>query len=199
MDQVTFEGDSYGHTGEFSAETVRGTALGHSLLALAADQSEWSQATFGTDAERGPVGALRHLAKEAVEAVEAWEAVRAAVGDHDPDGLAAAEKFNEELADCLLLLLDASRRGGLTPLDVVHAAQAKMKVNRTRTYARTPDGVPSEHLREAAGSGWWVGAGLALRLAAGRVFGFLREYGTAVNLIAALLYLAAAVLLYLIR
>ena len=47
------------------------STIGAALTALATDQSQWSQQTFGTDEERGPVGALHHLAREAVEAAEA--------------------------------------------------------------------------------------------------------------------------------
>ncbi len=32
--------------------------------------SKWSQETFGSDAERGPIGPLRHLKLEADEAIE---------------------------------------------------------------------------------------------------------------------------------
>ena len=67
---------------------------------LLEDQSKWSQATFGTDQERKPIGALKHLAKEAIEAVDAVEA----------DDRTAIE---EEFADCFLLLMDAARRANL--------------------------------------------------------------------------------------
>src|SRR5688500_7375797 len=63
----------------------------HPIHQLWLDQAEWSQATFGSDDERGPIGALKHLAKEAVEAQ-------------------AAPDDEEEYADCLLLILDAARR-----------------------------------------------------------------------------------------
>ncbi len=84
---------------------------------LVRDQSEWSQATFGSDSERGPMGALKHLEKEARECQEA-------VG---------TPELREELADCLLLLLDASRRAGIKPMQLVEAAQAKMVKNKQRT------------------------------------------------------------------
>ena len=98
---------------------------------LASDQSEWSQATFGTDAERGPLGALRHLEKEAREC-------QAAVGTND---------LAEELADCLLLLLDASRRAGLKPMTLVEAAQKKMVKNRERVWPSPTSDEPVEHVR----------------------------------------------------
>ncbi len=108
--------------------------LGIALYDLADDQSDWSQKTFGTDAERGPVGACRHLAKEAVEA------------EHS----VATEWFGDEMADCLLLVLDAARRGGIGPMELLRLAQLKMKKNRARTWPTpNPDGItPVEHVRD---------------------------------------------------
>lgn len=94
-------------------------------------QSEWSQDTFGSDAVRGPTGALRHLALEAAEAEVAPEAV-------------------EEFADCLILLLDAARRAGHTLPTLMTAAEAKAEKNQTRIWPTPPavdDGRPIEHVR----------------------------------------------------
>jgi hypothetical protein len=102
--------------------------LGELLTALAQDQSDWSQATFGTDQERGPLGALRHLEKEARETQAA------------PDDV-------EEYADCFLLILDAARRAGISPRQLVEAAQRKMVINRQRTWPRPVDDQPVEHVR----------------------------------------------------
>jgi hypothetical protein len=125
--------------------------LGVELYDLAEEQAEWSQATFGTDAERGAIGALKHLGKEAAEA-EDWAMIRE--GKH-PSGHAvshlvakSAGEVQIELADCLLLLLDANRRSGFSVLQLLKAARAKMKVNRTRTYPKPTSDVPSEHVRE---------------------------------------------------
>jgi hypothetical protein len=82
---------------------------------LVADQAEWSQATFGSDQTRGPSGALKHLEKEAREAQ-------------------LAPYDESEYADCFLLILDAARRAGIKPMQLVEAAQEKMKVNRSRTW-----------------------------------------------------------------
>lgn len=104
--------------------------LGAELDDLAYDQARWSQATFGRDSERGPIGPLRHLEKEAREAQ---------ANPTDP----------LEYADCLLLILDASRRAGISPLQLIRAATAKMLVNKGRTWP-TPDADgPVEHVREA--------------------------------------------------
>lgn len=103
--------------------------VGLSLLELAADQSEWSQATFGSDQERGPLGALRHLEREARE-VQA-----------DPGNA-------EEYADCFLLILDAARRAGLSPLELIRASSQKMDINRARKWPRPVDDHPVEHIRD---------------------------------------------------
>ena len=102
--------------------------LGINLNCLAEDQSAWSQATFGRDCERGPIGTLKHLAKEAVEAQE------------KPD-----DEF--EYADCLLLVLDAARRAGLSPLQLVKVARDKMVINKTREWLKPTDDNPVEHVR----------------------------------------------------
>lgn len=104
------------------------------FLDLVVDQSKWSQETFGTDEERGPMGALKHLEKEARECQEA-------VG---------TEHLREELADCLLLLLDASRRAGIKARQLVDAAQAKMEKNKARTWPKPTSDEPVEHVREGA-------------------------------------------------
>lgn len=98
---------------------------------LVADQAKWSQATFGEDTERGPMGPLKHLEKEARECQDA-------VG---------TPHLTEELADCLLLLLDASRRAGLKPLELVKAAQEKMQTNKSRTWPKPTSHEPVEHVR----------------------------------------------------
>jgi hypothetical protein len=102
--------------------------LGQRLHDLANNQAEWSQATFGTDQERGPLGALRHLEKEARETQE-------------------APADSEEYADCFLLILDAARRAGISPLQLIEAAHRKMAINRERTWPRPIDDNPVEHIR----------------------------------------------------
>jgi NTP pyrophosphatase (non-canonical NTP hydrolase) len=101
------------------------------LADLIDDQAEWSQATFGTDSERGPTGALKHLAKEAVECIDA-------IGTPD---------YRTELADCLLLLLDAGRRGGVSFEQIVYAARTKMIENKGRTWPKPTSDEPVEHVR----------------------------------------------------
>lgn len=106
------------------------------LSRLVMEQTEWSQKTFGSDQERGPIGPLKHLAKEAKEASAA----------STPDELI------KELADCFLLLLDATRRGKFTMQDLIDAALEKMDVNRNRQWPAPKADEPVEHVREE-GSG----------------------------------------------
>lgn len=101
------------------------------LADLIDDQAEWSQKTFGTDTERGPIGALKHLAKEAEECIEA-------VG---------TPEYATELADCFLLLLDAGRRGGVPLSRILTAAQAKMIENKARVWPKPTSDEPVEHVR----------------------------------------------------
>lgn len=102
--------------------------LGADLYDLAEELSAWSQATFGADQERGPLGALRHLEKEAREAQ-------------------AAPTDLEEYADCLLLVLDASRRAGFNVWKLVRSACAKLQVNKQRTWPKPTSDEPVEHAR----------------------------------------------------
>jgi len=103
------------------------------LGSLCETQAEWSQRTFGSDSKRGPTGALRHLQREAEEAIEA-------IG---------AATYSEEVADCLLLIIDAARRGGLSFEALVDAAREKQAINTQRTWPAVgeDDGIPVEHVR----------------------------------------------------
>ncbi len=100
---------------------------------LVRDHAKWSQSTFGDDSAIGPLGALRHLEKEARECQDA-------VG---------TPMLREELADCLLLLLDASRRANVKPMELVEAAQEKMVRNKQRIWPKPVPGEPCEHVRES--------------------------------------------------
>ena len=92
----------------------------------------FSDATFGPPSFRGPIGALKHLAKEAAEA-------QAAPGDI------------VEYADCFLLVLDATRRAGFALEDLMRAALAKTERNKLRDWPdwRSSDPeTPLEHVRK---------------------------------------------------
>lgn len=103
--------------------------IGDRFCNLTVDQSKWSQETFGTDTERGPMGALKHLEKEAREAQ---------ASPSDPS----------EYADCFLLILDAARRAGITPIELIEHAQAKMEINKKRVWPKPTSDEPVEHVRD---------------------------------------------------
>lgn len=89
------------------------------LTALWQTLSDWSQATFGDDSVRGPVGPLKHLRQEAREAINA-------VGQ--------PEELRKELADCLLILLDVTRRSGSTFAVLLDDSIEKLAVNQQRKW-----------------------------------------------------------------
>jgi len=102
------------------------------------EHSEWSQSVFGTDTERGPLGALKHLEKEAREAQ--GEVLEATVSGY--------EELHEEIADCLFLTFDAARRAGMTLDQLLDTAFAKLEKNRKRVWQKpTNADEPIEHVR----------------------------------------------------
>lgn len=101
--------------------------------------SEWSQLNFGSDDLRGPLGAIRHLQLEAKECEDAIS------GDADD------KTVSRELADCLILVLDASRRHGLSLVGLLSEARDKMRINVSRRWPKpTGDNRPIEHIRDAS-------------------------------------------------
>lgn len=88
--------------------------------------AEWSQATFGNV---GPVGPLKHLSKEALEAAA------------EPGDLS-------EWADMQFLLWDAQRRAGVTDEQITQAMIEKLAVNKQRSWPEPKDGEPRLHIKE---------------------------------------------------
>lgn len=88
--------------------------------------AEWSQATFGNV---GPVGPLKHLSKEALEAAA------------EPGDLS-------EWADMQFLLWDAQRRAGITDEQITQAMIEKLAVNKQRSWPEPKDGEPRLHIKE---------------------------------------------------
>ncbi len=88
--------------------------------------AEWSQATFGNV---GPVGPLKHLSKEALEAAT------------EPGDLS-------EWADMQFLLWDAQRRAGITDEQITKAMIEKLEVNKQREWPEPKDGEPRLHIKE---------------------------------------------------
>ncbi|MEG7581527.1 DUF550 domain-containing protein [Citrobacter braakii] len=85
----------------------------------------WSQATFG---DVGPVGPLKHLSKEALEAAA------------EPGDLS-------EWADMQFLLWDAQRRAGISDEQITLAMVEKLAVNKQREWPEPKDGEPRLHIK----------------------------------------------------
>ena len=90
------------------------------------EHAEWSQATFGNV---GPIGPLKHLSKEALEAAA------------EPGDLS-------EWADMQFLLWDAQRRAGITDEQITQAMIEKLAVNKQRDWPEPKDGEPRLHIKE---------------------------------------------------
>ena len=106
-------------------DTVR---MGIKLLYLVRTHKEWSDKTFGLPSERGPIGPLKHLAKEVNECLA------------NPADLM-------EYADCLLLILDASHRQGLSAEQLIDLAIEKVHINEKRQWNVGDVNSPAEHVR----------------------------------------------------
>ncbi|ELG2883002.1 DUF550 domain-containing protein [Salmonella enterica] len=90
------------------------------------EHAEWSDASFG---DVGPIGPLKHLSKEALEAAA------------EPDDLS-------EWADMQFLLWDAQRRAGITDEQITRAMVEKLAVNKQREWPAPKDGEPRLHIKE---------------------------------------------------
>lgn len=94
------------------------------------EHAEWSDVTFG---DVGPVGPLKHLSKEALEAAA------------EPGDLS-------EWADMQFLLWDAQRRAGISDEQITLAMVEKLAVNKQRQWPEPKDGEPRLHIKEAGNS-----------------------------------------------
>ena len=116
------------------------------------EQAEWSEATFGKTSERGPLGALKHLEKEAKEAqVEASLLIESKKEDSiltRDDVKDITSNLKVELADCLFLTLDSARRAGMTLDELLDTAFIKLEINKNRKWQRPTSDGPVEHVRE---------------------------------------------------
>ena len=90
------------------------------------EHAEWSHATFGNV---GPVGPLKHLSKEALEAAA------------EPGDLS-------EWADMQFLMWDAQRRAGITDEQITQAMIEKLAVNKQREWPEPKEGEPRMHIQE---------------------------------------------------
>ncbi|HCP2423883.1 TPA: DUF550 domain-containing protein [Escherichia coli] len=111
------------------------TALKIALASLEREQirhehAKWSDSTFGCV---GPIGPLKHLSKEALEAAA------------EPDDLS-------EWADMHFLLWDAQRRAGISDAEITAAMEDKLKINMERQWPEPKDGEPRLHIKEPGNS-----------------------------------------------
>lgn len=93
------------------------------------EHAEWSQNTFGNV---GPVGPLKHLSKEAMEAAA------------EPGDLS-------EWADMQFLLWDAQRRARITDEQITRAMVEKLAVNKARPCPEPKEGEPRMHIKVDGG------------------------------------------------
>ncbi|EGL0038857.1 DUF550 domain-containing protein [Escherichia coli] len=94
------------------------------------EHAKWSDSTFGCV---GPIGPLKHLSKEALEAAA------------EPDDLS-------EWADMHFLLWDAQRRAGISDAEITAAMENKLKINMERQWPEPKDGEPRLHIKERGNS-----------------------------------------------
>ncbi|EKR5203373.1 DUF550 domain-containing protein [Escherichia coli] len=94
------------------------------------EHAKWSYSTFGCV---GPIGPLKHLSKEALEAAA------------EPDDLS-------EWADMQFLLWDAQRRAGISDAEITAAMENKLKINMERQWPEPKDGEPRLHIKEPGNS-----------------------------------------------
>ena len=109
---------------------TRRRSVPHPLNDLARDQKKWSQKTFGA---RDPKASILHLRRECDEMLTAYDSDLAS--------------YATELADGLILLLDAAWRAGITENQLVSHAMAKMEVNKAREWPPAVGDEPTEHVR----------------------------------------------------
>lgn len=89
------------------------------------EHAEWSDATFGNV---GPVGPLKHLSKETLEAAA------------EPGDLS-------EWADMQFLLWDAQRRAGISDEQINQSMVEKLAVNKQREWPEPKDDEPRLHIK----------------------------------------------------
>ncbi|EFN8927576.1 DUF550 domain-containing protein [Escherichia coli] len=117
----------YGDVNACRAAMLQGSQPVSKREQVRREHAEWSDKTFG---DVGPVGPLKHLSKEALEAAA------------EPDDLS-------EWADMQFLLWDAQRRAGISDGEITAAMEEKLKVNMARQWPEPKDGEPRQHLKPA--------------------------------------------------
>lgn len=96
------------------------------LREVLANQKDWSLRTFGPG--KRTIGITKHIEKECAEVRE------------NPNDLS-------EWVDIIILAMDGYWRAGGQPGMLLYSIIAKQAVNRERTYLKTNEDEPSEHVR----------------------------------------------------
>jgi NTP pyrophosphatase (non-canonical NTP hydrolase) len=89
------------------------------LQKLMNDIHQWADKTFGED--RLPISIIHHLDDEVDELMDALN-------------YGTTDNINEEFADCLILLLNAASKEGLTAMDLLLNAETKLEVCKKRKW-----------------------------------------------------------------
>lgn len=113
------------------------------LQAFMDDVHEWADNTFGK--ERTALAPLYHLKKEVDEAILAIQ---------NEDHLIDFQKIRntkKELADCFILILNATSKYGLTFNDLFETAKDKMKINKSRKWGEPDNNGVVEHIPKPKG------------------------------------------------
>lgn len=120
-----------GNLGYAMADAVKVIAGVFARELVRREHAIWSQATFGNV---GPVGPLKHLSKEAIEAAA------------EPGDLS-------EWADMQFLLWDAQRRAGISDEQINLAMVEKLALNKQRQWPEPKDGEPRLHIKTSQHQG----------------------------------------------
>lgn len=119
------DGGNLGYAMADAVKVIDGVLESVARMQVRHDHAEWSQATFGNV---GPIGPLKHLSKEALEAAA------------EPDDLS-------EWADMQFLLWDAQRSAGISDEQITLAMVEKLAVNKLRQWPEPKDGEPRQHIK----------------------------------------------------
>ncbi len=119
------DGGNLGYAMADAVKVIDGVMESMAREQVRREHAAWSQATFG---DVGPVGPLKHLSKEALEAAA------------EPGDLS-------EWADMQFLLWDAQRRAGISDEQINQAMVEKLAVNKQREWPEPKDGEPRLHIK----------------------------------------------------
>ena len=110
------------------------------LQDLMEEISEWSDATFG-EMQRN-AGIIAHLIREVKELADAWNKY-----EREPCNQYLYE-FYEELADCMMLLLDTAAHADMDSRLLLNEVKRKLDINKKRRWGKANADGSIEHLKE---------------------------------------------------